>query len=124
MHTNHSLNVVTMQTQRTESLSHEEPLRLTDIKAISRICGNAKLVDQTLVRTCNRYGLMQWPRDNAAAIKAETWTACLERSTTLRRRLVYTDERELRNMFGVGSLTNNDPLIPEQVRVRENMHQS
>lgn len=106
-----------MQKHRTESLTQEEsePLRLTDIQSISRVHGNDKLVDQTLVQTCKRYGLMQWPRNDTAAVKAETWTVCLEQSPALRQRLVSTEERELRKMFGVGTLTNSEALMSEQV---------
>ena len=106
-----------IQKHRTESLTQEEsePLRLTDIQTISRIHGNDKLVDRTLVQTCTRYGLMQWPRNDSAAVKAETWKVCLEQSPALRQRLVSTEECELRKMFGVGSLTNSEALMPEQV---------
>lgn len=91
-------------------------MRQTEIRLISDVFGADKLVDETFLQTCAQYQLMQWPRSKEAQIKPETWRLCLEHSPDLRKRLVLTDENEMRRMFGIGASVQSDkPLSAEQV---------
>ena len=105
-----------MRQEAVESGQQPEPLRQTDLTAITGVFGGEKLEDEALVAVCDKYGLEQWPHTRDSRCKPDTWRLCLEASPVLRQRLVQVNEDELRKMFQVGQLIKRDTAhTPEQV---------